>query len=309
MTEGAYWYVLEFNEGAYITVGGGAVSANSFESALSSRDGQSEFSLRLWRALDDPNSMADDEFKRAREECVLAAGAADELAVELRMNGICYQVGRRAGGTPARTIRVNLGHQVEVRADETHDARDAGQIFWSFFRTGGVDSGSYPLREKEPLDILKSEGAKHALTIDFHEHRAVLPGVAADEFSAFLNDVDKNDPSVLVLWPLLQGKPLAELSAEELSDQQEFLQAAGSRGRYTVEVRKRVGDTFKLYTVGSKVDHLVWGTELTEVAVGSQTIRLYPNEVFGTAEVGALFQHYVRMNKLPGEKYLLGEIQ
>jgi hypothetical protein len=309
MTDDVHWYVLDFNEGGWVTIGGGAVEASSFEEALSTRDGEAEFSLRLWRAPDHPDLMPEADQNTARENCLLAVGSADELAVEWRAGGTRYQVGRPESETPARSIRFNLGHEVTVHGNEIHDTREAGRLFYSFFQRGTVTTGDYQLRELRSPDVLAADAATLALTINYDEHRPVLPTVAASEFAAFLNHTNDDDPSVLVLWPLPQGKTVAELTAEELSTQPEFLQTAGSSGRYTVELRQRAGATHKLYTVGRQVDDVVvWDTELTEIAIGSQVVRVYPNEVFSSAEVGTLFQHYTQHGHIPGEGYLLGEI-
>jgi hypothetical protein len=298
MTDKARWYILDFNDGERVTAGGGAVSVVSFQGPLSTRDGETRFSLRLWRASDHPDEMAEAERAEAREQCLLAVGSADELAIELHTAGARYQVGRGDAG-PSRTLRFNLGHEVTVTSGETFNANEAGQLFLSYFQTGTVPYAEYRLRELEPADM---PSPTHALTVNYDKHRPVLPTADAGEFSAFLDDTET---SVLVLWRIPPGQSLADLTDEEKATHHEFMQTAGSSGRFTVEIRQRD----KLYTVGRMVDDLVWGTPTTDIAVGSTVLQVYPNEVFDPAEVGTLFRHYLRTGGAPGKGYLLGEIE
>jgi hypothetical protein len=302
MTGEQPWYVLEFDEGARVTAGGGAVEVTSFRGPLSTRDGEVRFSLRLWRAPVHPDLMPEAERNAARESCVLAVGSAGALAVELRGAGARYRVGRRdTENSPARTIQFNLGHQVTVHEDEVFAAPEAGELFLTYFKTGTVPTGQYRLREL--TSPVAPESPTHALTVNFDQHRPVLPTVAAEEFQAFLSEDD--GPSVLVLWPLPPGKTLAELTGDELELHEEFIQTAGSAGRYTVEVRE--ADT--VHTLGHVVDYLVWGTEPTEIAVGSDTVPVYPNEVFTPAEVGAIFHRYATTSGIAQDAYLRRENQ
>lgn len=293
------WYVLEFDDGTRTTAGAGAVEVSSFRGPLSARDGEVRFSLRLWRAPDHPDAMPDADRQAARENYVLAVGSADALAVEHRADGVRRQVGR-PGPTTARTrtIRYNLGHQVTVHDDELFTAAEAGELFLTYFTTGAVPATEYRLRE---IEIPSAPDAPtHVLTVDFDRHRPVLPTVAAEEFQAFLSEDE--DPAVLVLWPLPPGRTVTESAGEE---HEEFIQTAGSDGRYTVEVR----EDGKLHTLGHLVDYLVWDSEPTEITVGEDTIPLYPNEVFTPAEVGAIFRRYLDSGHLDRNDYLRRETQ
>lgn len=319
MTSDLYWYFLDSNEGALVTAGGGAVEVHSFLGPLSARDGERRFSLRLWRASTRPHEMSETEREMARRDCVVAVGSADELAVELRRTegatNVRYQVGRRRGDTQTsaspRALRFNLGHEVTVHTDEVFDAQEAAALFLSYYQTGTVPTTEYRLRELSSPDILTDhDNPTHVLTINYDNERPVLPTVALGEFSAFLADAGENKSSVLVLSRLPPGKTMEELTDEERSTNDEFMQTAGSSGRYTVELRKHVGDTSKLYTVGRQVDYLVWNTASdTEIAVGDKMLHVYPNEVLTPAEVDALFVHYTRTGDLPKDGYIVGEIE
>jgi hypothetical protein len=289
MTGGAHWYVLEFNEGERVTAGGGAVGVSTFLGPLSTRDGEARYSLRLWRAREHPDELPAAERNDARDNCLLAVGAANRLAVELRADGTRYQVGRADAETgPPATLKYDLGHELTLGPHEVHTAPEAAELFLSYHRTGLVSPADYTLREVAP----SAAEPTHLLTVNFDDHRPVLPTVEAAEFAAFLAD----DENVLVL---------SELTGEEPAARREFLQTAGSAGRYTVEIRQRD----KLYTVGHQVDYLVWASEPVEITVGSNTIPVYPNEVFTPAEVGTLFEHYTRTGAIPDDGFLLGEIE
>jgi hypothetical protein len=295
MTGENSWYVLDFNEGARVTAGAGAADVTSFRGPLSTRDGEIRFSLRLWRAPSHPDLMPQAERNAARENCVLAVGSAEALAVELRADGTRYQVSRPgAAGEATREIRYNLGHRVTVHDDEVLTAADAGELFLAYFRTGVVSTDEYRLRElaspPSPND------AAYALTVDFDEHHEVLPTVTATEFARFLD----GDSAVLVVWPLPPGRRLADLTGDGLELHEEFVQTAGSAGRYTVEIRESGG----VHTLGHVVDHLVWGTEPTEITFGSNSVSVYPNEVFTSAEVGAILHRYVSMGGIPENAFL-----
>jgi hypothetical protein len=307
MTDELVWYVLDFNEGALVTAGGGAVEVTTFRGPLSTRDGEAQFSLRLWRAPDRPDELPETVRNEARENCLLAVGSAGELAIELRANGARFQVGRGAEVASTRTLRFNLGHEVLVHPNEVFDAPEAAELFLSYYRTGTVSAAEYQLRELAASDAMVASPT-HVLTVNYDEHRPVLPTVDAGEFSAFLSDTGESEPSVLVLRPFPKGGTTVELTGGEMSGSQEFMQTAGSSGRYTVEMRRLAGDTHKLYTISHVVDYLVWGTEPTEIAIGPDVLQVYPNEVFTPAEVGNLFHHYTRTGQLPEDGYMLREI-
>jgi hypothetical protein len=304
MTDDKKWYVLDFNDGARVTAGGGAVEVMSFLGPLSTRDGEVRFSLRLWRASEHPDLMPESDRNTSRETCVLAVGSADALAVELRTADARYQIGHHdTGNSPARTIRYNLGNEVTVHESEVFAASEAGGLFLSYFRSGTISTDEYRLRELSRPGI--SPSPTHALTINFDEYRPVLPTVEAGEFSTFLSDTNDDEPSVLVLWPIPSGRTMADLTNEELSTHEEFMQTAGSSGRYTVEIRHQA----RLYTLGHKVDYLIWGTEPTEITVGSDVLPVYPHEIFTPSEVGDLFHHYRETGQIPEGRYLRRELQ
>ncbi len=308
------WKILDFNEGAYVTAGAGAVEVTDFRGPLSTRDGEVRFSLRLWRTPDSslarsavgryPDLMPGTARNAARANCILAVGSADALAVALYMTGTRYRIGRRdAENSPVRTIRYNLGREVTVHEGEIFAAPEAGELFLAYFLTGTVSPDDYRLRELN--DPGTAPNPTHALTINFDEHRTVFPTVEADEFSAFLSDTNNDEPSVLVLWPLPPGKAVTDLTDEEQSDHQEFIQTAGSCGRYTVEIRQRA----TVYTLGHVIDDPIWDTEPTEITAGSHVVPVYPHEVFTPAEVGHLFHHYRKTGQIPDNGYTRRELQ
>jgi hypothetical protein len=217
-------------------------------------------------------------------------GSADRLAVDLQTSEARYQVGRESRDESRHTIRFNLGHETTVHTGELFTAAEAAELFLAYHRTGSVPAGDYRLRELTSVDALAGSPS-HMLTFDYDNQRAVLPTVGSGEFAAFLAGEDESSVLVLKAHPATTD---------------EFIQTAGSAGRYTVEVRRN----HKLFTVGHEVDHLVWDTANdVEILVGDNVINVYPNEVFTPAEVDALFVHYVRTGDLPGSGYLLGEIE
>jgi hypothetical protein len=233
-----------------------------------------------------PDPVPETDQNPARENCILAVGSADALAIELHTRGTRYQIGQRdAENSPTQTIRYNLGREVTVHEGEIFAAPQASELFLAYFRSGTVSPDDYGLRELNDPDTAPSP--THALTINFDEHRTVFPTVEADEFSAFLSDTNNDEPSVLVLWPLPPGKAMTDLTDEERSDHQGFVQTAGSCGRYTVEIRQQA----TVYTLGHVIDDPIWGTEPTEITTGSHVVPAYPHEVFTPAEVGHLFHH------------------
>lgn len=307
MTDEPVWYVLDFNEGARVVMGAGAVGIDSFSGPLSTRDGQRRYSLRLWRAPERPDELTDVERARARGRCVLAIGGAEQLVVELRAHGTRYQVGRPERGTATRTIRFDLGHQATVYDSEVFDSKAVAELFLAYFRAGVLLEADYLLRELDMPDPL--DGAPtHGLTVDFDTHRPVQPTVQAGEFAAFLAGLDSDEASVLVLWPFSPGGTMAGLTDEQLSNHQEFIQTAGSAGRYTAEIRRRTGDTYTQYTIGRQVDYLVWGSETTTIEAEFASFEVYRNEVFTPTQVGTLFHHYVRNGDIPASGYLVREI-
>lgn len=314
MIDEPMWKVLDFNEGAHVTAGTGAVDVSSFSGPLSTRDGEVNFSLRLWRTPDSslasssvgryPDLMPDTDQNAARENCILAVGSADALAVELHTRGTRYQIGQRdAENSPTRTIRYNLGREVTVHESEIFAAPQASELFLTYFRTGTVSPGDYGLRELNHPGT--APNPTHALTINFDEHRTVFPTVQADEFSAFLSDTNNDEPSVLVLWPLPPRKAMTDLTDEERSNHHEFIQTAGSCGRYTVEIRQRA----TVHTLGHVIDDPTWRTEPTQITAGSHIVPVYPHEVFTPAEVGHLFHHYRNTGQIPDNRYTHRELQ
>ncbi|MFC9894619.1 hypothetical protein ACFVMC_13100 [Nocardia sp. NPDC127579] len=293
MTEQSPWYVLEFNDGAWVLSGAGAVDTSSFAGALSARDGQRRASLRLWRAPEPPEDLSVFARAEARAHSVFAVGSATELTVRLDTGKASCQVGRPAEGGATRTVRCDLGRRVTVSDSEVFDAEAAAELFLAFYRTGALPEDRYALREIDAPDAPPT----HGLTVDFDEQRAVLATVEAEEFAAFLGE----DSTVLVLWPLPPEGTVAEFGDLE---HPAFLQTAGSGGRYTVEIRR--GNT--LFTVGHQSEQLVWGSPLTAVAVHDNTVEVYHTEVFDPLEVGTLFQHYVRTGDIPAAGYTLRPI-
>ncbi|MCX4095180.1 hypothetical protein [Nocardia sp. alder85J] len=291
MTDEKPWYVLDLSEGAYVSSGCGAVGPDTFAPTLAVCDGQLRYSLRLWLAPRHPDLLPDPASRR--ENCLLAVGSADRLALEWRHDGTRHQIGRGPTGI-SQSIHFDLGHSTTVGAGEIFDARQAAEVLAAYYESGVIRPTEYHLRELDTPDILSDAGATHGLTIDYDEHRPVLPGVTAAEFAAFLDD---DDPAVLVLWPLPAGTTVADLAPDELHDR--FIQTAGSAGRYTVEIRTAT----EHHTVGHVVDHPIWGTGPVDIAVGDGAVQVYPNEVFTPAEVGELFRQYVSDGQLPTGAY------
>jgi hypothetical protein len=290
MTGEITWYVLDLSEGAGTVAGRGAVRAETFATALTACDGRSRYSVRVWLTPEHPELVPDAATRR--NDCLLVVGSADRFAIEWRHNGERHQIGRELTGA-VHQLRFNLGHTTTVDAGELFDTRTAADLLVAYCESELVPDG-YHLRELHTPDILSDTGATHGLTIDYDEHRAVLPAATGADFASFLTG---DTSSVLVLWPLPPGADPTDLSTEELHE--EFIQTAGSADHYTVETRTATDHV----TIGHIVDYLIWGTEPVDIALGDGTIQVYPNEVFTPSEVGDLFAQYMSDGQLPAGEH------
>ncbi|QTI69861.1 hypothetical protein [Gordonia polyisoprenivorans] len=97
-----------------------------------------------------------------------------------------------------------------------------------------------------------------------------------------------------------------ELSAEEVKlSQHEFIQAAGSSEKMTVEIRKtdKNGDG-TLFTVGRLHTDPDSGNPGVEIRFGSHALKVYEHEVFDAEEAAKLFYSYYNTGDIPPEYYL-----
>ena len=101
----------------------------------------------------------------------------------------------------------------------------------------------------------------------------------------------------LGLWALPAGIPFDRVNFSRWL--QEYLQAAGSRGRLTVEVRKLVGASPQQSVVGrlADLDDQAMRDEVVHWNGCENTVR--PNEVFDAEEVGDLFVAYYASGAVP----------
>jgi hypothetical protein len=304
MTSSYPWYVLEFDDGARITAGGGAVSAATFRGPLSTRDGQRRWSLRLWRSPERPDDLDGAARAAARATHLRAYGRADALALDLHDPDGIHAVGRAdAAPGPTTVLRMNLGQDVAVEPGEVFDATTAADLFLHFRDTGTTPDG-YRLRRRPAPPTAR---ATHVLTVDHTGHRPVLPGAAAEEFTAFLRTGEK--PAVLVLWPLPPGRTPDEVTDAERDRPAEFIQTAGSAGRFAVEYRTLTQGAGRLFAVGRSVGELVWDTEPVEITTADGILTVLPHEVLSPAEAGSLFAQWLRTGRIPDTGWLMGEIE
>ncbi|MFD6158240.1 hypothetical protein ACFWF7_34655 [Nocardia sp. NPDC060256] len=263
------WYVLEAsaphrcrmpvrdNALPVAVAAGESLAADYFRGWLSYRALFGQWFLRLWWTARPPESLWEVDRVAARGECLLAVGPLDEVVVELRhtVDGVPhrYRIARRvAPDSSSRTVRFGLGHAVTARADEVFDVDAAAELFCAYYRTGTVPSVEYVLRELDSPDVLTDFGAQtHVLTVEYDQLRPVLATVADGEFAKVLQEFDVDAGfAVLVLSPLPPGRTWAELAGDEATGTEEFVQAAGSGGRYLVEWRKWDGDDYRVFVIG-----------------------------------------------------------
>ncbi|KIA59676.1 hypothetical protein [Nocardia vulneris] len=263
------WYVLEasaphryrvpWDDELPIAVPVGVpLDKHYFRGFLIYRAWRGQWFLRLrWAAR--PPGKADRP--TACDDCLLAVGPMNEVVVEVRrtVDGRPrrYRVARRgAADSSSRTVRFDLGRAVTARADEIFDVEQAGALFLAYYRAGTVPDAEYTLRELDSAEGRTEFGAQtHVLTVDHGCYRPVLATVAEGEFAALLPEAEEDpelgdESAVLVLATLPPGRAWADLDDEEVAEGAEFLQVAGSGGRYLVEWRLWDGTEYRQFAIG-----------------------------------------------------------
>ncbi|MFI6047745.1 hypothetical protein ACIA8C_39440 [Nocardia sp. NPDC051321] len=213
--------------------------------------------LRLWWTARPPERLWEADRVAGRGNCLLAVGPLNEVVIESRhtVDGLPhrYRIARRsAHDSSPRTVRFGLGHAVTARADEVFDLDAAAELFGAYYRTGTVPSAEYTLRELYSPDVLDDLGARtHVLTVEYDYLRPVLATVADGEFAQVLQECEASAGfAVLGLSALPSGQTWAELDEKDAAGTGEFVQAAGSGGRYLVEWRMWDGDDYRMFVIG-----------------------------------------------------------
>ncbi|WP_280409087.1 hypothetical protein [Nocardia brasiliensis] len=140
--------------------------------------------------------------------------------------------------------------------DEIFDVEQAGALFLAYYRAGTVPDAEYTLRELDSAEGRLEFGVQtHVLTVDYGCYRPVLATVAEGEFAALLPEAEEDpelgdESAVLVLATLPPGRAWADLDDEEVAGSAEFLQVAGSGGRYLVEWRLWDGAEYRQFAIG-----------------------------------------------------------
>ncbi|MBF6547322.1 hypothetical protein [Nocardia brasiliensis] len=263
------WYVLEagaphryrvpWDDELPVAVPAGvALDEHYFRGFLIYRAWRGQWFLRLrWSAR--PPVEADRPV--ASDDCLLAVGPMNEVVVEIRrtVDGRPrrYRVARRgAADSSSRTVRFDLGRAVTARPDEIFDVEQAGALFLAYYRAGTVPDAEYTLRELDSAEGRTEFGVQtHVLTVDYGCYRPVLATVAEGEFAALLPEAEEDpelgdESAVLVLATLPPGRAWADLDDEEVAGSAEFLQVAGSGGRYLVEWRLWDGAEYRQFAIG-----------------------------------------------------------
>ena len=113
-------------------------------------DGSKLYSLLLWK-LPSGKELDDTNPEEEANEYIQCAGSAERMTVEVRriVSGKVehYVVGRPPNGanrSPEETIRWG-GHDIAVHANEVFTAREAAELFLSYYRTEWIPV-AYALR-------------------------------------------------------------------------------------------------------------------------------------------------------------------
>jgi hypothetical protein len=122
-----------------------------------------------------------------------------------------------------------------------------------------------------------------------------------DDIAKMLGRLDGTKTFSLILWKLPTGKRLDETVAQR--DATEYIQAAGSADRMTVEVRRSVGGKFEHFVVGRAPRGENSGNKETIHWDGVKTIVAH-NEVFSADEAAELFLSYYRTGWVPSSYVL-----
>ncbi|MFI6165906.1 hypothetical protein ACIBCN_03880 [Nocardia sp. NPDC051052] len=263
------WYVLEAsaphrcripvpdNALPASVAAGAALGADYFRAWFSYCASFGQWFLRLWWTARPPERLWEADRVAGRGNCLLAVGPLNEVVIESRhtVDGLPhrYRIARRsAHDSSPRTVRFGLGRAVTARADEVFDLAAAAELFGAYYRTGTVPSAEYTLRELDSPDVLDDLGAQtHVLTVEYDYLRPVLATVADGEFAQVLQECEAGAGfAVLGLSALPSGQTLAELGEKDATGTEEFVQAAGSGGRYLVEWRMWDGDDYRMFVVG-----------------------------------------------------------
>jgi len=122
-----------------------------------------------------------------------------------------------------------------------------------------------------------------------------------DQIRRLLAGLDGSDRYSLVLWRLPAGRQLDE--ADPDSKAREYIQAAGSADRMTVEVRRLTSHGPEQFVVGRTAPSSP-SDPLIELRWSGYTTQVYPSEVFDATEATDLFDSYRATDWIPS-KYSL----
>jgi len=121
-------------------------------------------------------------------------------------------------------------------------------------------------------------------------------GPEADELARLLGRLNGNDRHSLILWKLLEGKSLDQVNPS--NDARQYLQAAGSAERMTVEVRRETVDGAEQCVLGSPHEGSPGG-ESVVIPWGVHEVRVETYEVFDAAQASKIFECYYRTGAPP----------
>lgn len=150
-----YTHVLEYSSGNILSFDSYA-DISKFARVLHGFNGADRFSLALW-AL--PPGMEYEEAVAAGldREYIQAAGRADAMTVEICKPGgqqwdvdwVRYVIGHPHEDDPPLDVPIVLPQSTEMRSRfEVFDADEAAQLFYSYYKTGGIPA-SYALRPEQ----------------------------------------------------------------------------------------------------------------------------------------------------------------
>lgn len=147
-------HVMEFSSGRATTKDGGS-SLLQFVSPLRQMNGTERWFITFY-AL--PAGKSYDEVRHAdTPEYLQAGGRADKMMLDIRKRGgaqwgaelVRYIVGHAHDGNPPIDVPIELPHGPEfVSAPEVFEAEEAGDIFFTYYKTGDIPAG-YVLRPVE----------------------------------------------------------------------------------------------------------------------------------------------------------------
>lgn len=144
------------------------------------------------------------------------------------------------------------------------------------------------------------KGVTHALTMNGRIHGELKDPLdsAEDLILKRLELLDGAGRYSLCLWALPTGVPFDRVNLKTWP--QEYIQAAGSRERMTVEVRRQEGGGHRQYVIGRSSSVGQHGSTATTTIVwdGVET-QVLPTEVFTATEVAEIFVSYYATAGVP----------